>query len=51
MPPTDAECKVSGFYVSTCSDRTETAVAAGELFPPCPRHGTVMWTLVRAVPT
>jgi hypothetical protein len=51
MPPTDAECKVSGIYVSTCADRTELAVAAGQPFPPCARHGTVMWTLVRATPS
>lgn len=51
MPPTDAECKVTGIYVSTCPDRTETAIAAGQPFPSCPRHGSVVWTLVRATPT
>ena len=42
-------CQIEGVWRSRCDDQREVTVLKGDLFPSCPTHGTVEYTLLRPV--
>ena len=48
MASTGEKNTKSGIYQSTCSDRLQIALSAGDTFPPCRNHGRVTWVLIQA---
>jgi hypothetical protein len=45
---TGQKCQQSGIYQSTCADRLQIALSKDDTFPPCGKHGSVNWSLLRA---
>jgi hypothetical protein len=45
-------CQIEGVWRSQCAEQREVTVLKGDLFPPCPEHGSVDYVLLRpAVPS
>jgi hypothetical protein len=42
-------CQIEGVWQSQCADKREITVLKGDLFPPCPEHGSVDYVLTRPV--